>query len=142
MKIQKNWVGGWGVGVGGHGRCEQRSDLFVKNQGGGGRGARFGRGVRVDVNEELKLLKKSGVVGVGSVGLGGQRGCGCKRRIEVFGKNKKQSGVGFGGQGGCEQRIEAFVKIQKENRVGGCWVGGQVGVTPQSEKLGRGRGSW
>ena len=84
MKIKKNvffffWGGGGGsgrgVGLGGQGRCEQRSEVFVKVQkkivnkelkffviiqkkiGGGGRGL-GGRvlGVRVDVNEELKFL--------------------------------------------------------------------------------------
>ena len=49
------------------GRCEQRSEVFVKIQkikyifflGGGGRGGGQGGGgygVRVDVNEELKFL--------------------------------------------------------------------------------------
>ena len=58
---------GGGVGWGGHGRCEQRSEDFVKIQkkkknvlfvcfwGGGGGG---GGGVRVDVNEVLKFLWK------------------------------------------------------------------------------------
>ena len=40
------------------GRCEQRSEVFVKTffflRGGGGGGS--GWGVRVDVNEELKFL--------------------------------------------------------------------------------------
>ena len=43
---------------GGQGRCEQRSEVFVKikkkNVMGGG-GFRLG-GIRVDVNEELKFL--------------------------------------------------------------------------------------
>ena len=43
------------------GRCEQRSEVFVKTffLGGGGGGVRSGGrgwGVRVDVNEELKFL--------------------------------------------------------------------------------------
>ena len=44
------------------GRCEQRSEVFVKTffflRGGGqvGRGGGSGWGVRVDVNEELKFL--------------------------------------------------------------------------------------
>ena len=44
------------LGWGGQGRCEQRSEVFVKIQkkmGGGGSGM---RGVRMDVNEELKFL--------------------------------------------------------------------------------------
>ena len=69
-----------------------------------------GSGCRVDVNEELKFLrkftKKSG---------GGGRG------------------VRVGGQGGCERRIEVFVKIQKKlgegsGRVGGGGVGLGVGL--------------
>ena len=47
------------------GRCEQRSEVFVKTfffffflrgGGGGGVGGGSGWGVRVDVNEELKFL--------------------------------------------------------------------------------------
>ena len=61
-----------GVGGGGQGRCEQRSEVFVKIQkkkklfGGGGQvgggGNMFGGGdvrggdYRVDVNKELKFL--------------------------------------------------------------------------------------
>ena len=78
MKIQKKknfFLGGgvgWGVGVvlGGQSRCERRIEVFVKIQkknfffffgGGGGGGVRVGwgwvgGGVRVDVNEELKVL--------------------------------------------------------------------------------------
>ena len=64
MKIQTNkkWGGGWGSGRGGGGRCELRSEVFVKIKkniyifflGGGGRVG--GGGVRVDVNEELEFL--------------------------------------------------------------------------------------
>ena len=61
---------------------------------GGGRLG--GGGVRVDVNEELKFLRKfkkknwgGGVRGVGSGGGGGGRGVG-------------SGGTGLGGQGGCE----------------------------------------
>ena len=57
-------------------------------------GGRVGE-VRVDVNEELKFLRKFTKKigwGVGVFGLGGVR-------------------VGGGGQGGCERRIEVFVKI-------------------------------
>ena len=51
--------------MGGQGRCEQRSEVFVNNKknvggsgrgGGGGWGGGVGWGVRVDVNEELKFL--------------------------------------------------------------------------------------
>ena len=55
-----------------------------------------GLGVRVDVNEELKFLRKL---------------------------EKKKNGVGVGGswgrvggQGGCDRRIEGFGKIHKKNR--------------------------
>ena len=60
--------GGGGVGLGGQGGCELRSEAFVKIQkkkiifffGGGGpvRGGegQVGGGVRVDGNGELKLL--------------------------------------------------------------------------------------
>ena len=56
------------MGLGGQGRCEQRSEVFVKNKkksGGGGFRSGGGEsgggggvvgGVRVDVNEELKFL--------------------------------------------------------------------------------------
>ena len=70
MKIQKIklWGGqGGGVGLGGggvQGGCERRIEVFVKIQkkkiffffffGGGG----SGRGVWVDVNEELKFMGK------------------------------------------------------------------------------------
>ena len=56
-------VGG-GVGLEGKGRCEQRSEVFVKihfffffffGGGGGGGGGQVG-GHRVDVNKELKFL--------------------------------------------------------------------------------------
>ena len=55
--------GRWGVGVGGQSGCERRIEVFVKiqkkkNLGGGGGwvGGGSGWGVRVDVNEELKIL--------------------------------------------------------------------------------------
>ena len=62
---------GGGVGLGGQSGCERRIEVFVKIQkkdfffwGGGVGGGRWGgvggggsgRGVRVDVNEELKFL--------------------------------------------------------------------------------------
>ena len=71
MKFQKDfffWGGGGRVGGqggrvwgGGQGRCERRSEVFVKikKKWGGGplRGSGLGR-VRVDVNEELSFCKK------------------------------------------------------------------------------------
>ena len=77
------WGGssGW---VGGQGGCERRIEVYVKikkknggggevsGQGWGGGGGRVG-GVRVDVNEELKFLRKSTKKfgGGGMFGLGG-----------------------------------------------------------------------
>ena len=63
-------MGGGGSGSvgGGQSGCERRIEVFVKipkkkkffflggGVGGGGGGGGFGRGVRVDVNEELKFL--------------------------------------------------------------------------------------
>ena len=58
-----------------------------------------GRGVRKDVNEELKFLgkfkKKIGGGGSGIRGGGGQDGC--ERRIEVFVKIKKGGSEGGSG---------------------------------------------
>ena len=77
---------------------------------GGGRGrVGGGRGVRVDVNEELKFFVK-----IPKKTFGGGGG----------------SGLG-GGQDGCERRIEAIVKIQKKNggvRGGSALGGGGGGV--------------
>ena len=75
MKIQKKigggvggrrrGGGGWGggVGLGGQGGCERRTEVFVKIRGGvglGGDGVGLGGGggVRVDVNQELKFFGK------------------------------------------------------------------------------------
>ena len=109
MKIQYIFFlggvgGGGGVGSGvwlgeGLGRCEQRSEVFVKIHfffffffgGGGG-------GVRMDVNKGLMFLIFFYSFFV--VGGGG-------------------SGRGVGGQGRCEQRSEVFVTFQKKN---GSWV--------------------
>ena len=56
---KKKKRGGGRVGLGGQDGCDRRIEVFVKIQkkkkfGGGGGGS--GWGVRVDVNEELKLL--------------------------------------------------------------------------------------
>ena len=51
---------GGGGGLGGQGGCERRIEFFVKIQkkmGGSGSGW-GGGGVRVDVNKELKFLRK------------------------------------------------------------------------------------
>ena len=68
--------------MGGQGGCERKIAVFVKipkNGGGGGRwiwggGGGLGSGVRVDVNEELKFLRKFKKIrgGGGRLGGGGQ----------------------------------------------------------------------
>ena len=68
--------------------------------GGGGRVG----GVRVDVNEKLKFLRKFKKKNLGGGRVGGDQG-GCERRIEVFvkienRKKKKLFGGGGSGQGG------------------------------------------
>ena len=86
--------GGGGVGWGGQGGCERRIKVFVKikKQKNWGRGGRVGLGgVRVDVNEELKFLRKfqkKYFFGGGGGVRGGGGGVGV--------------GLGGGGQGGCE----------------------------------------
>ena len=73
---------------------------------GGGGGGRVGGGlVRVDVNEELKFLWKFKKKKIGGGGRGGPGAVGwecqdgCERRIEVFGKIKKNNNFGGGGGG-------------------------------------------
>ena len=66
MKIKKKMYGGGSVrggGGGGQDGFERRIEVFVKIQkktfrGGGRVGGRGRVGVRVDVNEELKFLRK------------------------------------------------------------------------------------
>ena len=55
VKIQKKSEGvrGWGGGQGG---CERRIEVIVKMQKKKSEGSVWGGVVRVDVNEELKLL--------------------------------------------------------------------------------------
>ena len=131
---------------------------------GGGESDCLGRGVRVDVNEELKFFcensKKKLFWGGRGQEVGGLVGgqCGCERRIEVFVKIKKKlggrvGGLGWGGQGGCERRIDVLRKFTK--KIGGwgsgeggcsCW-GGQGGCERRIEvfekihKKNRGGGS-
>ena len=110
---------GGGAGVfglgGGQDGCKRRIEVFVKihkNGGGvgsGGGGYRVG-GVRVDVNEELKFLRKFKKK-MGGSGLGG--------------------GVGFG-LGGVRVDVNEELKFlrkftQKKFVGGGVWRGGQVG---------------
>ena len=52
--MQKKVGGGPGVGWGGQGGCEKRIEVIVKMKKKSWRG--WGGVVRVDVNEELKLL--------------------------------------------------------------------------------------
>ena len=83
----KNWGGGgWGVRVGGclgwgQGGCERRIEVFVntqKKKWGGGLGRGVELGVRVNVNEELKFLRKftKKIRGGGGGREGGQVGVG------------------------------------------------------------------
>ena len=91
----------------------------IGGRGGGGLGRVGGGGVRVDVNEELKFLRKfkkkywGGVRGWG-VGLGGQDGC--ERRIEVFVKIKKKKlgggGAGVGGGSGWGVRVDVNEELK------------------------------
>ena len=136
------WGGGrvGGVGLGGQGKCEHRSEVFAKIKkklwGGGGGSVRgwgggcssWGGGVKVDVNEELKFF-------VRGVGLGGGQG-GCERRIEVFvkiQKKKKELGGGGGEGSGWGVRVDVIEELKflgkftkkKFGREGG--GGGRVG---------------
>ena len=54
--MQKKSGRGPGVGWGGQGGCEQRIEVIVKMQKKKSEGSWWGWVVRVDVNEELKLL--------------------------------------------------------------------------------------
>ena len=72
---------GGGVGFGGQGGCEQRIEVFVKIQKKKIRGEEFRLGggsgfwgVKVDVNKELKFLRKLGGSGGGWVWGGGGQG--------------------------------------------------------------------
>ena len=98
-------------------KIQKKKIFFFFFGGGGWVGGRSGWGVRVDVNEELKFLRKFTKKknrGVGGVfGLEGVFGC-CFFFFFFF-------FLGGGGQGGCERRIEVLVKIPKKN-------GGGVGV--------------
>ena len=90
--------GGRVGGGGGPGACERRIEFFVKIQKNGGLGLgglrRGGRGVRVDVNEELKFwgkFTKKKSEGGGRLGgeavrwggglVGGGSHCGCERNV-------------------------------------------------------------
>ena len=97
------------------GRCERRSEVFVKFIffffffGGGGSGQ--GGGVMVDVNREVNFLSKFKKKMLG--GGGGVR-MDVNEELKFSWKFKKRGvrwGVGLGGQCRCEQRSEVFVKI-------------------------------
>ena len=103
--------------MGGQGGCERRIEVFVKIKkkclffffgGGVGDGSGSGLGVRVDVIEELKFLRKFKIF--------------FYLFFFFFFFWGGGVGVGFGGEGGCERRIEVFAKIQKKN-CGGVGVG-------------------
>ena len=87
----------------------------------------------MNVNEELKFLRKCQCRGGGGGGGGsGREGVGqggCERRIEVIvNMQKSRGGVRWGGgQGGCERRNEVIVNMQKSRGRGGP-VGGGGGV--------------
>ena len=70
-------IGGGGSGWGGQGRCEQRSEVFVKIK-------------------KKKIFWRGGEGGSGRGMFGGSQG-GCKQRIEVFVKIKKNGWGRFGG---------------------------------------------
>ena len=82
-----------GSGCAGEGRCERRSEVFVKIQKkkkqifGGGGGVGLG-GIRVHVNEELKFF------------------------LCVFFWGGSGWGSCCAGEGRCERRSEVFVKIK------------------------------
>ena len=98
--------------MGGQGRCERTNEVFVKVQknGGGWVGGRVGGGgVRVDVNEELKLFKKiHKKMGGGGRGSGGVVLVGVS--VDV---NLMLEVGGDVGYGGCEPRIEGIVQCTK-----------------------------
>ena len=60
----------------------------------------------MDVNEELKFLRKFKIFFFFFAGGGG-------------GVGGEGSGSGLGGQGGCERRIEVFAKNSKKKKLGG-----------------------
>ena len=109
--------------------------VFVKIKkqlwGGDRGGGCSGLGVRVDVNEELKFLRKftkKKSVGLVGVRLGGGGGGGVRmdvnEELNFLWKFKKKiyfflGGGRVGGQGIFEQRREVFVKIQKKKLRGG-----------------------
>ena len=83
--------------------------------GGGVGGRGVGLGVRVDVNEELKFLRKftSKIFGGGGVGRGVRWGVGLLGggvRLDV---NAMLDVGGEVGYGGCEPRIEGIVQCTK-----------------------------
>ena len=77
----------------------------------------------MDVNEELKFLRKF-------------------KKKKLFGGGQwKRSGCGGGvrgGQGGCERRIEVFVKIKKKKFFFGGGGGGGGGVGSGGSQVWRG----
>ena len=85
---------GWGVGLGGQGGCEQRSEVFV-----------------------IFFFLGGGSGRVGGVGLGGQQGR-CERRSEVFVKFPKKKyfflvgGRVRGGGGGRGVRVDVNREVE------------------------------
>ena len=90
----------------------------------------MGLGVRVDVNGEVKFLRKIKQMGGGEgVGFGGRVGGqgGCERRIEVFEKIKKiRVGGQGGGSGGAVGLVGVGADVNAILGVGVIWGMGDV----------------
>ena len=77
--------GGFGLGGGDQGRCEQRSEVFVKIQkkkicwGGEGGGVRSGGGLEVEIKKKKKFFFGGG----GGRGFGEGGGAGMGIRVDV-----------------------------------------------------------
>ena len=111
-----------------------KNNVFVKIQkkklGGSGGGGRVGGGVRVDVNEELKFLrkfkKKNGGGWVGGVGLGGSGWWG----VRVDENDELKFFFFWGGEGGRGGQVGGsggrggWVRVDVTAMLG---VGGDVG---------------
>ena len=86
-------VCGGGGGGGGHGRCEQRSAVFVK------------------IQKKYIIIFLFFLEG-GGVGLGGGGQDGCERRIKVFVKIQKKKFFFFLGGSGCGVRVDVNREVK------------------------------